>query len=174
MRLLRCQWNNCDDHGYMDPTNNTPVCTLHLLYMYYIYSQTFSTRRTKSQSLNVLYCSCLCPIHWSQMLSREWRCSWSNAYRPCSNYTCVTNNFVKVIPLYHWSARNTALLLIVCGSRLVIYKYIGKQQIYIRDLWREYITKEATRRVQLNPFVRICVRVPTCWVKESFWLINPV
>ena len=23
--------------------------------------------------------SCLCPIHWSQMLSREWRCSWSKA-----------------------------------------------------------------------------------------------
>ena len=23
--------------------------------------------------------SCLCPIHWSQVLSREWRCSWSSA-----------------------------------------------------------------------------------------------
>ena len=25
----------------------------------------------------VLSCSCLCPIHWSQMLSQEWRCNWS-------------------------------------------------------------------------------------------------
>ena len=25
----------------------------------------------------VASCSCLCPIHWSQVLSREWRCSWS-------------------------------------------------------------------------------------------------
>ena len=24
-------------------------------------------------------CSCLCPIQWSQVLSREWRCSWSSA-----------------------------------------------------------------------------------------------
>ena len=22
-------------------------------------------------------CSCLCPSHWSQVLSREWRCSWA-------------------------------------------------------------------------------------------------
>ena len=29
----------------------------------------------------VLSCSCLCPIHWSQVLSREWRCSWSSADR---------------------------------------------------------------------------------------------
>ena len=31
-------------------------------------------------------CSCLCPIHWSQVLSQEWRCRWSNADRRCSNY----------------------------------------------------------------------------------------
>ena len=29
-------------------------------------------------------CSCLCPVHCSQVLSREWRCSWSSAYRRCS------------------------------------------------------------------------------------------
>ena len=26
-------------------------------------------------------CSCLCPIHWSQMLGQEWRCTWSSADR---------------------------------------------------------------------------------------------
>ena len=26
-------------------------------------------------------CSCICPIQWSQVLSREWRCSWSSADR---------------------------------------------------------------------------------------------
>ena len=39
-------------------------------------------------------CSCLCPIHWSQALSREWRCSWSSADRRCSNYIWVINNFI--------------------------------------------------------------------------------
>ena len=39
-------------------------------------------------------CSGLCPIHWSQVSSREWRCSWSSADRPCSNYIWVINNFI--------------------------------------------------------------------------------
>ena len=32
-------------------------------------------------------CSCLCLIHWIQVLSREWRCSWSSTDRRCFNYT---------------------------------------------------------------------------------------
>ena len=41
-----------------------------------------------------LSCSCLCPIHWSQVLSWERRCSWSSADRRCSNYIWVINNFI--------------------------------------------------------------------------------
>ena len=33
----------------------------------------------------VLSCSCLCPIHWSQVVGQEWRCSWSSAERWFSN-----------------------------------------------------------------------------------------
>ena len=38
-------------------------------------------------------CSCpiVCPIHWNQVISREWRCSWSSADRRSSNYICVIN-----------------------------------------------------------------------------------
>ena len=39
-------------------------------------------------------CTCLCPIQWSQVLSRKWRCSWSSADRRCSNYIWVINNFI--------------------------------------------------------------------------------
>ena len=39
-------------------------------------------------------CSCLCPIHWSQMSSWEWRCRWSSADRRCSNYIWAINNFI--------------------------------------------------------------------------------
>ena len=35
-------------------------------------------------------CMCLCPIHWSHVLIREWRCSRSSADRWCSNYIWVT------------------------------------------------------------------------------------
>ena len=39
-------------------------------------------------------CSWLRSIHWSQVLSWEWRCSWSSADRRCSNYIWVINNFI--------------------------------------------------------------------------------
>ena len=42
------------------------------------------------------FCSCLGPIHWSPVLSREWRCSWSSAYRRCSNYVWVIDNFIAL------------------------------------------------------------------------------
>ena len=38
---------------------------------------------------------CLCRIHWSQMSSREWRCSWSSADRRCSNYIWMIDNFIS-------------------------------------------------------------------------------
>ena len=46
--------------------------------------QTSSISRNKSQieMFLVSSCSCFCPIHWSQVLSRERRCSW------------VINNFI--------------------------------------------------------------------------------
>ena len=43
--------------------------------------------------LLVSSCSCFCPTHWCQVLSREWRCSWSSADRRCSNCIWVINNF---------------------------------------------------------------------------------
>ena len=51
--------------------------------------------------LLVSYCSCIYPIRWSQVLSWEWRCSWSSADRRCSNYIWVINNFIA-----YWSASN--------------------------------------------------------------------
>ena len=42
----------------------------------------------------VLACSCLCAIYWNQVLSGEWRCSWSSADRRCSNYIWVINNLL--------------------------------------------------------------------------------
>ena len=42
-------------------------------------------------------CSCLCPIHWSQVLSWEWRCNWSSADRRCSYYIWVFNNLLPTM-----------------------------------------------------------------------------
>ena len=40
--------------------------------------------------------SCLCRIHWSQMLSWEWRCR-SSADSRCFNYIWVINNFIAYL-----------------------------------------------------------------------------
>ena len=61
------------------------------------YCQTSSISSTKFQNFKMCLissCSCLCPMHWSQVLSWEWRCSWSSADRRCSNYIWVINNFI--------------------------------------------------------------------------------
>ena len=53
--------------------------------------------RTKSQNLNVSHLVLqlsFCPIHWTQVLSQEWRCSWGSADRRCSIYIWVINNFI--------------------------------------------------------------------------------
>ena len=41
----------------------------------------------------------LCPILWSQVFSREWRCSWSSADRRCSNYIWVIDSLIA-----YWGA----------------------------------------------------------------------
>ena len=47
--------------------------------------------------LLVSSCSCLYPFRWSQVLSWEWRCSWSSADRRCSNYIWVINNLIACL-----------------------------------------------------------------------------
>ena len=48
----------------------------------------------KTEMFLVLSCCCLCLIHWCQVLSWEWRCSWSSADRLCSNFIWVINNLI--------------------------------------------------------------------------------
>ena len=49
----------------------------------------------KLTMLLVSSCNCSCTIYWSQMLSREWRCSWDSADRRCCNYIWMINNFIS-------------------------------------------------------------------------------
>ena len=78
-------------------------------------------------------CSCLYPIRWSQVLSWEWRCSWSSADRRCSNYIWLINNLIAyqsasyirdltvvriVIQTLNWK-ENKSVKTIFHSSRLV-------------------------------------------------------
>ena len=43
---------------------------------YLKFSSPLTVHNTKTYMFLVLSRNCLCPIHWSQVLIREWRCSW--------------------------------------------------------------------------------------------------
>ena len=53
------------------------------------------TPNPKTEMFLVSFCNYLCPIHWNQVLSRKWRCSWRSADRRCSNYIWVLNNNIS-------------------------------------------------------------------------------
>ena len=57
--------------------------------------RTSNIRHYKSQYLNIYRssCSCLCPILWSQVFSREWRSCWSSADRRCSKVHLCDQQF---------------------------------------------------------------------------------
>ena len=83
-----------------------------------MYRQTSNIRapNPKTSKFHMSSCSGLCPVHWSQVLSREWRCSWSSADRWCSNYIWVINNFI----------------LVRCG---IYYRYDGSQVCNSFEEW---------------------------------------
>ena len=60
------------------------------------YRQTSNKRGAKYQNFNVsrLVLQVFFPIHWSQMLTWEWRCSWSSSDSRSSNYILVINRFM--------------------------------------------------------------------------------
>ena len=88
-------------------------------------------------------CSCFCPIHWSQVLSREWRCSWSSVGRWCSNYIWEINNFIP----YRGAPdiRGLAVVVITELSKLVSFKYVDirpvttyKSLVFQEVCWMEF------------------------------------
>ena len=75
-------------------------------------------------------CSCLCPSHWSHMLNREWRCSWSRADRRCSNYIWVVNNFIA-----YYGVSYIRGLTVNCWWCPVSISMLTMWDIYIFYIW---------------------------------------
>ena len=84
----------------------------------------------------VSFCICHCPIHCSQVLSRERRCSWSSADRRCSNYIWVISNFIA----YNGATyiRRLTVLLSRLSHRILFYVtlYIKVMSYSISDHWQ--------------------------------------
>ena len=81
----------------------------------------------------VSFCICICPIHWSQVLSREWRCSWSSASRRCSNYIWLIKNFI---------AHEGGFFIIYLTVYLIIetHSYWNGPLVCLFGLWAMFFT----------------------------------
>ena len=86
--------------------------------MIYVISSTVKSLIKPHQILKhkcFLSCSCLNPIHWSQVLSREWRCDWGNADKPCSSYICGIRKIIA-----YWCATYIRYLTAYLGRKLYL------------------------------------------------------
>ena len=75
-------------------------------------------------------CSCPCPVYWSHVLSREWRCSDD---RRCSNYLWVINKFMPIkvqliLEFWRWynviPLRNMQVELVIFDIIVTLYAFL--------------------------------------------------
>ena len=105
----------------------------------------------------ILSCSCLCPIHWSQVLSREWRCSWSSADRQCSSYIWVINNFIA----YYGVSFIRGLTVGV-----VTYTFRTDQTVneMVSTTRHTGIPKGIHKKISLSDFYKSCHSIQLCCI----------
>ena len=77
--------------------------------------------------LLVSSCICLCPIYWSQVLSREWRCSWSSADRPTKVHL-ILETWRYMLTLRH--VQISALLVCVWGIRRCVTRKMASKIVW--------------------------------------------
>ena len=110
-------------------------------------------------------CSCLCPIHWSQVWSREWRCGWSSADRRCSNYIWVINNFIV-----YWDVTYIRGLTVELP---VDYHHVMCHFHAVRYLHGEYIKEEIWLWGKQTPgFVCFTLCGPMMYIFVRCWGLN--
>ena len=118
-------------------------------------------------------CSCLSLIHWSQMLSREWRCSWSRTDRQCvyrkagcipAQFGCDTN--IWPLELLGGYYRRTLTFL---GLRKTIQPMVYQLKI---DLHHKHVIMAHQCKQGFSPFTVCpysCSRHTSQWANEKYW-----
>ena len=105
-------------------------------------------------------CICLCPIYWSQVLSREWRCSWSSADRRCSNYIWVINNlfaykgasYIRDLTVHQVrkSALHPVSIIVQCKVEEVVWHHYRKLEFGMLGAITDGITWHYLTNVDLS------------------------
>ena len=130
----------------MSPCLNELKCCSHN------YRKLSNIRHTKSQNLNAIRLGfqLSLPIYWSQVLSGEWRCSWSNADRRCSNYIWVTNNLIA-----YWSASYVRDLMVYGIGYHCVCRWLSTKMCSLKKV----------------PMIRNCIllamKLDSKWLMES-------
>ena len=115
-------------------------------------------------------CVCLCPIFWSRVLNREWRCSWSSADRRCSYYIWVINNLIayKGAPYI----RDLTVHSKMIGNKLYLTRpsnlFVSWCHVALCDLWIHYSVALIG-----HAFGALAVR-ELCWVDATHFIIDIV
>ena len=99
-------------------------------------------------------CSCLCSIHSSQVLSREWRCSWSSADRRCSNLIWVIDNFIAYQGATYIGGFTVLWTLVVVAVLLLRYAWASESTWNYRLISIEYL---------LMLYMKVCYRFVYDW-----------
>ena len=94
--ITKARWSVNDLFYSAESVITMEVSGLNYLNIY----QTSNTRRNQNLKricFSFRVASCLCPIQWSQVLSRESWCSWRSVDRRCSNFIWVINKFIAYL-----------------------------------------------------------------------------
>ena len=92
----------------------------------------------------------LCPILWSHVLSREWRCSWSSADRRCSNYIWVIDSsiayqgasYIRDLTVTQWGRDKMAAIFQTTLSNA--FSCMKMLQFQLRYLWSLFLRVQLT------------------------------
>ena len=143
------------------------------------YHQVSNISRTKSQhKILIVSWGCLCRIPWSQMLSREWRCSWSSADRRCSNYIWVIDNFIA-----YWGATYIRGFYDILMQRFTIVYFaiffraalIGNKAVMLLSKCQWSYPERYRQNTQFSqnitrsrPYITFILRT-VCWIEGIIW-----
>ena len=85
-------------------------------------------------------CRCLCPIHWSLVLSQEWRCSWSSTDSRCSNYSWMIINFIAYQGATYIRGLKVYFMIFLKTDVMPVLKmYPSIPLLWLYALWCSYL-----------------------------------
>ena len=127
-------------------------------------------------------CSCLCPIHWSQVWSREWRCSCSQRRQAMLQLHLSDEQFsclLICLILYVWRQSHTQILNVWCQISLITPCFLWTITVYdvivprllsttrciVKPVsisgfvWQATLVAHATAMRRLDKWINLCIYV---------------